>query len=612
MVAGEEEVIYDAYNIVTSPGEDASTQMNVSYHTHNDLTSLEYTLASDINYENKKVVTGDTVAFEAKNDPSTYTYVEEEFELRNIVSVYLTDLTPGTEYRYRINKGNNTYSEDYTFKTADGGKETTFLFVTDAHTHKFSSQEETEKYFYYDREVVPRALQKAPNLAFILHAGDMVDRGGKQSEWDNFFEGSTHLKHLPIAGTPGNHEYYHYSTGEINAKFYNAHFNNPKNGPDYHLNSTYYFIYNDILFIQLDTVGKMYLTKQMEWFEEVVSTHPTKYIIVTAHKPFQDYAEDFFYLFEQFSVDLVLTGHTHSHNYRSNYTFSKREYAEDPNLGVTYLTGYGSGVKSVTDGYGYLITVKNDKIQIKRFRESAETLWELNSKRPDNPEKISNQEFIDSIKFNLDKENEKATLTWTNKAFSNVHKVEIKDNLRTKGTYDTKEYIWTPSKTKIDFANIHDGYQYDFTTTIYFTDGTTHSIAYVFDLDPEANLEVAYDEANPKNATLNFSLKEDLHNLTSYKVFLNDQELDQIYYFSKNYNKPYEFTDLKASTEYTVRFETYNHLNELIYSEVVTFRTAAAPASEKGCSFGTLVPYTVFVGMAALAGCFFVLRRKQS
>ena len=46
--------------------------------------------------------------------------------------------------------------------------------------------------------------------------------------------------------------------------------------------------------------------------------------------------------FELISVDLVLTGHTHSENYRPNHLFPKQK-ADDPNLGVTYLTGYGSG-----------------------------------------------------------------------------------------------------------------------------------------------------------------------------------------------------------------------------------------------------------------------------
>ena len=40
--------------------------MNINYHTHNKLTSLEYTVANDINYENKTVVTGDLVNLKLK------------------------------------------------------------------------------------------------------------------------------------------------------------------------------------------------------------------------------------------------------------------------------------------------------------------------------------------------------------------------------------------------------------------------------------------------------------------------------------------------------------------------------------------------------------------
>lgn len=607
-----EEIVYDAYYIVTTPGEDASTQMNINYHTHNKLTSLEYTVASDINYENKTVVTGDLVEFEAKDDPTDVgKRVEEDFELRNIVSVYLTELEPGTEYRYRINKGDGTYTEDYTFRTADGGRETTFLFLTDAHVHKYSTQEATENTYHYDRVVVNRALEMAPNLAFVLHTGDMVDRGGKQSEWDTFFQASTNLRRIPMVGSPGNHEYYHYSTGEYSAKFYNAHFNSPKNGPAELLGSTSYFIYNNILFVQLDTVKRLNMQKQMDWFEEIVYNNPTKYIVVSAHKPFQGYAEEWFKLFEQFSVDLVLTGHTHSQNYRPNHLFTQNKKADDPNLGVTYLTGYGSGEKGANDGFGYLITIKDDKIDIQSYKgEQNLARFEHEAKRPDTHEPITKQEFIDSLTFTVDKENERAGLTWTEKAYGNVLKVEVKDNIR---NYDNKQYIWTPSKTFIYFENIHDGYVYDYTATVTFADGTTESFNYVFDLDPNSNIRLTYEEETPSKAIVDVDLKDNLYHFTYFSVFLNDELFDEYNIFFDGFTKKFTFEDLDPNTEYTVRVEARTHRNEVIWTDELTFTTVdfKTTTDEGGCKSGTSLPYAILMGLSAVASTIFVVRRKK-
>ena len=86
-----EEIVYDAYYIVTTPGEDASTQMNINYHTHNKLTSLGILLLA-ISITKIRQLLLVFSEFEAKDDPTDVGKRVEDFELHNIVSVYLTGL----------------------------------------------------------------------------------------------------------------------------------------------------------------------------------------------------------------------------------------------------------------------------------------------------------------------------------------------------------------------------------------------------------------------------------------------------------------------------------------------------------------------------------------
>src|SRR5690606_24503240 len=46
---------YEVKYIVTSPGEDASTMVNINYQNKNKKSFVEYTVASDTSYANKKI-----------------------------------------------------------------------------------------------------------------------------------------------------------------------------------------------------------------------------------------------------------------------------------------------------------------------------------------------------------------------------------------------------------------------------------------------------------------------------------------------------------------------------------------------------------------------------
>lgn len=587
-----EEIQYDAFNIVTSPGENASTEMNINYHTHNEVTSLEYTLATDSAYLNKQIITGELREFESLSTPEHL--VELDFTKRNIVSVYLENLTPGTEYRYRINKGDGTYTADYTFQTADLSPNTSFLFVTDGHV--WSSPD-----VKYDT-VITKALQMDPSLGFVLTTGDMVDKGGNSSYWENLFTGTTNLAHLPMIGTPGNHEYYHYGVGETDARYFNAFFNSPKNGPAKFLNSTSFFVYNNVLFVQLDTVKKNNMDEQIKWFEDVVENNPAEYIVVGAHKPFDGYAESWFPVFERYAVDLVLTGHSHNHRWQPNQYLGSA--ASDANLGVTYLTGDGAGDKSDT-GTGYLFQITGDVITVTRYDDSGLiSVKTLASKRPDTHETLSKEDFMNSLMLTKDDTAFSANFTWSNKAYQNVKKIDFKDNFR---GLDQKVYMATPSHTFLNLTGLKHLYEYKYTASVTFSDGTMQTKDFNFDFGANSNPKVTLNDQNPKEATLEWTHDETIPSFKYYEIYLNDQLYKEVSKFDDNFKTTWTLTSLASGKTYDIKLIAYDSWDKPIFDESLSFSTPKAP----GCLSGATLPFTILLGLSALASaCFLTFRKK--
>lgn len=102
--------------------------------------------------------------------------------------------------------------------------------------------------------------------------GDQVDRGGYEQQWIDYYNYVPSLGNFLQATIPGNHEYYFSSNGSyISNEIYNQFYNNPTNGPIDRLGSSYYFVWDQILFIMLDTVKTDYnVAQQQEWFRNVV------------------------------------------------------------------------------------------------------------------------------------------------------------------------------------------------------------------------------------------------------------------------------------------------------------------------------------------------------
>ena len=72
-----------------------------------------------------------------------------------------------------------------------------------------------------------RPIGAIPDAAFLLIAGDLVDRGNERTNWDHFFlRAAGVFERLPLMPCVGNHEYL-----DQGPRLYRAFFDLPRNGP---------------------------------------------------------------------------------------------------------------------------------------------------------------------------------------------------------------------------------------------------------------------------------------------------------------------------------------------------------------------------------------------
>ena len=338
----------DVYNIVTCPGEDMSSQIQISWQSKTTITNLkvEYTLSSDTTFSNSKTVNGEYRSFSRQdNEPFEGTIYIGFSSARYVWNVLIDELTPQTKYIYRIVSDSKVYSNIYNFETGSkDDDEFSFLFLTDP-------QYEDDEGAQIFNKITERHI-KNDNIKFTLITGDICNKGGNSSLWDMFYTKSS-LSKIPFATTVGNHDYYDSKTTRTDNYIFNGFFNNPKNGPEHVKGSSYYFVYNQALFIMLDSEEKYYTAEQKEWFREVCNSIDCSYIIVGCHKtayaagPYVSLGKTFIAewgpIFDECQVDLVLSGHDHV--FSRTKSLVNGEPTTQKYKGTVYIEGGAAGPK---------------------------------------------------------------------------------------------------------------------------------------------------------------------------------------------------------------------------------------------------------------------------
>ncbi|MFT6809665.1 MAG: 3',5'-cyclic AMP phosphodiesterase CpdA [Saprospiraceae bacterium] len=262
----------------------------------------------------------------------------------NYHSGILKNLEPGQKYVYRVGGGKN-WSE--WFQIAMPGKDSPISFVY------FGDAQNDVKSMW--SRVIREAYHTMPNVNFLLHAGDLINRHNRDLEWGEWFHagGFIHAQ-VPSVMTPGNHEYKDVKL----SPHWKPQFNLPSNGVKGLEETCYEINYPELKIISLDgeqmDESPHYRKEQAEWLDSILTFSPKKWTVITFHypmystKPNRDNVvlrEALKPIIDKHKVDLVLQGHDHAYG-----------------RGTAENVATGSSVKSKDAGTVYVVSVSGPKM----------------------------------------------------------------------------------------------------------------------------------------------------------------------------------------------------------------------------------------------------------
>lgn len=245
--------------------------------------------------------------------PERMRYLKEEAGDGRRHSFHLTGLSPATRYYYRIpGFGDATRS----FRTAPAGTDPVRFFCAG---DTGNTRRGGYGHSYYN-DVLQAAAHwyEKGQPDFTVHAGDMVRTGADLDGWHQFFSSGDFIRERPLLAAPGNHEFLEDGGGNFRYFF---------GRPDYF--SVDYGCARLICIHPFDGPGKtldgpLVCTgvDQYRWVtQELARDREGKWLIVVLHIPILstgDYgsndllARQYFELFREHRVDLVIAGHDHN------------------------------------------------------------------------------------------------------------------------------------------------------------------------------------------------------------------------------------------------------------------------------------------------------------
>ncbi len=357
------------YHIVATVCENPANSVTVNYHCSGKNSYVLYTKAKDIAFRKAVKVEPESVLWSTrgieKTAKETTFYTRERF----VCTAEISGLEANTKYIYKI-VSDDAQSDVYSFVTAGKRGKWNFVAFTD---------------FQHmgNRETLPliKSMKEIAHPALVICSGDMVDVAGKEEGW-NWLLDNDLFRDFVYAASPGDHEYWADDCGRKYPQYDKAHtfnhlFKFPGNGAPMSINTTYWFRYNNVLFISLDMNNSNVATgprfdDQVKWFEKTVGSlkGTYQYLVVYEHKSIYGSSKidsvvaarlrpQWATVFKKCGVDLVLSGHDH--------IYSRTRRID----GTWYLDMGSSGDKrralddSVAEGDGIhekVLDIKNDEL----------------------------------------------------------------------------------------------------------------------------------------------------------------------------------------------------------------------------------------------------------
>jgi len=234
------------YSIVTNPGEDASTQVNIGWHADVGVTNcfVTYTKKSDTAWAQAVNVNGTYEYCDVFN--GVYSKTAEGANTHEDAvfldyGVTLKGLDRDAEYMYKVCADGGAQSAVHHFKTA-GAAEFSFLWVGDFHAYT-----PLRGRLRNAVNVIHAGLAIDPSVDFIFSTGDVVAWGGSYSFWRNLYE-QDFFKDYMFANVLGNHDAMT-RTGSVSSAYFRIANNFPRNGYPGEAGVSYWFTYGKVLFL---------------------------------------------------------------------------------------------------------------------------------------------------------------------------------------------------------------------------------------------------------------------------------------------------------------------------------------------------------------------------
>ncbi|AQT67990.1 Calcineurin-like phosphoesterase [Anaerohalosphaera lusitana] len=241
---------------------------------------------------------------------------------RYLYTARLTDLTPGTQYQYRVQIGTSP-SPLYTFKTFDpANPSVSFIMYGDSRTGHENHTRLASRFLAHDP-------------AFILHSGDLVSSDSFRNWGKQYFNPMAPvIPRVPVLPSIGNHE--------GSASNYLKYFHLPQPERYYHIESGPVFV----LTLDADKTSKH--DDQYAYASRALANSDAPWKIVLLHEPMfnvgghrhtWDGKEAYLPLFRKHKVDIVVAGH--SHIYERFHPLVSRD---DPSSwAIQHITSGGGG-----------------------------------------------------------------------------------------------------------------------------------------------------------------------------------------------------------------------------------------------------------------------------
>ncbi|MCL2765439.1 MAG: metallophosphoesterase family protein [Treponema sp.] len=329
-------------NITNNFGQDSSRELLVQWHKATNVsTQILQIVPEEGSFDDAKSITVTGVRWNPTRNPPAQSV--GSYTPRNIFKAHVTDLNPGTRYKYRVGNAGD-WSETF-YHLTSGGANTNFSFtvVADPQDNVFDGM----------RVTLRAANEFDANNRFFLIAGDISDYPQENTlEFINYTKAANEFNvRRPIAATQGNHDTYinsnpenrdHYMFGS--AEVFNSFVTFPENGWNQgshhgpHRSKSYYFYYNNVLVIMLNTFATQNPTgpsepnhtAQANWLRQILQhdrdNKLSKYTIVVTHIPFfagrgssnnnepwlvAPTREAYGKILTDFDVDILFSGHDH-------------------------------------------------------------------------------------------------------------------------------------------------------------------------------------------------------------------------------------------------------------------------------------------------------------